>query len=384
MRYGSWPERKSDMASIEKRADGRWRARWREYPAGPQTTKHFDRKGDAERFLVEVEHGLLVGTYTDPGAGKVTVAEYAQRWTAAQTWRPSTGDRVQSVLDNHVLPKFGARPLSSLRPTELQAWVNGLRLAPSTKAGALTLFASLLKAAVRDRLIPISPADQVKAPKGERRLIVPLTTGEVGRLSDMIRPDLRAAVILAAGTGMREGEVLGLTVDRVAFLRREIRIDRQLLTPTRGVPVLAPPKTAAAVRVVPMADVVSEALAGHLAQVPADPDGLVFTRAGEPWRRSRFIEEWGRARSTAALPSARFHDLRHHAASLLISAGVSVRGVQEMLGHASATETLEVYSHLWPTDHERIRAAIQGAFVAPEMPSAQAAEDQLRTERVLP
>ena len=65
------------MSSVEKRPNGMWRARWREYPGGPQKAQHFERKIDAERHLVEVQHRLLSGTYTPPGAGRMTIEAYA-------------------------------------------------------------------------------------------------------------------------------------------------------------------------------------------------------------------------------------------------------------------------------------------------------------------
>jgi hypothetical protein len=70
------------VASIDRRPNGRYRARWREYPGGPQRTKSFARKVDAERHLVDVQHRLLSGTYTAPTAGQVTVREYGAEWMA--------------------------------------------------------------------------------------------------------------------------------------------------------------------------------------------------------------------------------------------------------------------------------------------------------------
>jgi hypothetical protein len=100
------------VASIDKRPNGRWRARWREFPNGPQKTRSFARKLDAERFLVDVRHRLLSGTYTPPSVGQVTVADYAAEWTGRRHWRPSTADRVERELRLHVLPQLGPRPLA--------------------------------------------------------------------------------------------------------------------------------------------------------------------------------------------------------------------------------------------------------------------------------
>jgi integrase len=87
----------------------------------------------------------------------------------------------------------------------------------------------------------------------------------------------------------------------------------------------------------------------------------VFHDGGRPWRRSRFGDAWRSAREASGV-DARFHDLRHYCASVLIDAGRSVKNVQEVLGHASATETLDVYAHLWPAEQDRTREAMRTAL----------------------
>ena len=119
----------------------------------------------------------------------------------------------------------------------------------------------------------------------------------------------RIAGVLAAGAGLRQGEVLGLTVDRVNFLRRELRVDRQMVTPAHGEPALGPVKSNASIRTVPLADAVLEALAGHLSAFPAGPDGLVVTYVdGRPVRRNRFGAMWRQSQAGVGLPH-RYHDL---------------------------------------------------------------------------
>lgn len=86
------------MASIDKRRDGQWRARWRAYPGGPQRAQHFARKVDAERFLVDVQHRLLSGTYTPPSAGQITVRAYAAEWMSRRSWAPATHDRIEREI----------------------------------------------------------------------------------------------------------------------------------------------------------------------------------------------------------------------------------------------------------------------------------------------
>src|SRR3954453_15560340 len=108
------------MASVDKRPNGKYRARWREYPQGPQKTQQFDRKVDAERFLVDVQHRLLSGTYTPPSAGQMTVKAYSIDWRARRTWAPATHDRIDREFRLHILPKLGDRPLASLRRPHIE------------------------------------------------------------------------------------------------------------------------------------------------------------------------------------------------------------------------------------------------------------------------
>jgi integrase len=160
--------------------------------------------------------------------------------------------------------------------------------------------------------------------------------------------------------GLRQGECFGLTVDRVDFLRRHVRVDRQLIAVRDGVPHFGPPKTRAGFRTVPMPGVVCDVLAAHLAAHPPGQTGLVFTNTlGAPIRRNTAGAMWHRAATAAGLPDwATFHDLRHFYASLLIARGCSVKAVQKRLGHQSAMETLDTYGHLWPDSDDETREAV--------------------------
>ena len=127
-------------------------------------------------------------------------------------------------------------------------------------------------------------------------------------------------------------------------------------------PYLAPPKTQASVRVVPLPQVVVDAVAAHLATWPTDQ--FVFsTELGDPIRRTAFSERiWRPALKRAGLSGVTMHGLRHFYASLLIRHGESVKTVQARLGHASAAETLDTYSHLWPDSDDRTRAAVDSVL----------------------
>jgi integrase len=149
-----------------------------------------------------------------------------------------------------------------------------------------------------------------------------------------------------------------------------VRVDRQLLLMPGGEPVLAPPKTEASRRTVPLPQVVLDELGRHfdlLELTPADGERLVFTNEdGDPIRRTRFSEAWRPMARAAGLPiGTGMHSLRHFYASLLIRHGESVKTVQARLGHASAVETLNTYSHLWPDSEDRTRQAVDDVLGVP-------------------
>lgn len=366
--------------SVQKQDNGRWRARWRG-PDGRERARVFDTKREARAWEDEQRRDVRRGSWVDPAGGQVTVRVYATRWLAVQAWAPSTRDRTVSVLDVHVLPTFGDRPLASIRPSEVRAWIAQMTAAglkPRTVEANFHVLRQMMRAAVVDQVLVSNPCEGARLPRKERRLVVPLEYEQVEALADTIRPDLTAAVWLAAGCGLRQGEVLGVTVDRVNWLRREIVVDRQMLTPSRGAPMFGPTKTEASNRIVPAPARVLEILSAHLEAFGEGPDRLVFHMDGVPWRRNRVNQVWRNAKRAAGV-EARFHDLRHYCASSLIRSGVSVKGVQEVLGHATPVETLEVYSHLWPADRDRAREAMGDALSADRESSA----DSARTVRPL-
>jgi len=262
------------VASIAKRPDGRWRARYRD-AAGKEHSKHFDRKTDAQRWLDEVTAAIVTGQYVDPRSGRITFREYAERWRATQVHRLTTQDYIEGNLRRNAYPVLGDKPLSSIRPSEVQAWVKGMtdRLAPSTVGVVHGVVSGIFRVAVRDRLIVANPCDRTRLPKTTPSRVEPLPVETVHALADAVPARYRALVILAAGSGMCQGECLGLTVDRFDFLRRVVHVDRQLVTVTGRPSFLTAPKTAASVRTIPLPQVVLDALAAHLGAFPPLGDG---------------------------------------------------------------------------------------------------------------
>jgi integrase len=364
------------MAHIEKRnRSGKvvWRARYRA-PDGRERSKTFAKKSDAEQWLDAVRGDLAHGSYVDPRGGKTRFADYARVWQASRVHRPTTEVHVEGTLRNHILPAFGDRQIGSIRRSEIQGFVKdlSLKLQPSTVEVVYRHLASIFRSAVYDRLIAVTPCDRIALPKIEVKRVMPLETAHVLALTNAIADRYKAMITLAAGTGMRQGECFGLTLPNVDFPRRRLHVVQQLQCIQNHPLYLCPPKTPASVRTIPLPDVVLTALMEHLDKYPVGgEDEFVFSNHyGEPIRRTRFSDVWRKAARAAQLPKgASFHSLRHYYASLLIRHGESVKTVQARLGHASAAETLDTYSHLWPDSEDRTRDAVDAVLLDVPRPS---------------
>jgi hypothetical protein len=197
------------MASIQKRPDGRWRARYRD-GSGREHARHFPRRVDAQQWLDGQTAAIVTGQWADPRAGKITVREYAKRWQEAQAWRPKTQSRVDSALRIHVLPVFGDRAIGSIRRSEVQAWLKRVQVTmgePSSAKTVYTVLRGLMRAAVIDRVIPSSPCDGVSAPAAAGKALVIPSAEDVAALARQLPEHLSAVPYVcrarpAAGRGL--------------------------------------------------------------------------------------------------------------------------------------------------------------------------------------
>ncbi|WP_448613344.1 tyrosine-type recombinase/integrase [Modestobacter sp. URMC 112] len=369
------------MASVEARLTRRngreakvYDVRFRD-PDGRQRKRTFAKKGDAGRFAATVEADKLRGLYVDHRAGRVTLADFAeQRWLPSLVHvRPNTLTLYQAHLRNHVLPAFGSRSLGSLRRQDCRSFVAALaaRLAPATVSTVYAVLRMVMQTAVDDGLIAANPCSRVPLPRIEHRVIEPLPAASVVALADAMPNRYAVTVWLAAGAGLREGEALGLTATRVDFLRRRVHVEEQLQGANGAAPSLAPLKTRASRRVVPVDDFVLTELTTHMQQWRLGPSGLLVTnRLGAPVRRSSFGHCWQVAVEGCGLPrGTRFHDLRHFYASALIGAGLHPKAIQARLGHATIAETMDTYGHLFPDSEDHGRGALDNLLREARVPS---------------
>ncbi|HEY0870543.1 MAG TPA: site-specific integrase [Acidothermaceae bacterium] len=362
------------MASIAKRLDGQWRARYRD-DAGKEHARHFGRKVDAQRWLDDVTAAIVTGQYVDPKAGRTTVAEYAKVWQAAQVGSPGTARIVDNAVRLHIVPRLGTTPLAAVRRGDAQALVKALSMtyAAGTVRNVYDVLARIMASAVDDRLIAATPCRRIVLPRIDDGEISPPAVEDILALAAAVPRRYRAVVVTLAGSGLRIGELLGLSVADVDFLRRTVRVERQRTQSGE----LTAPKTGKSVRTVPLGQVVIDELAAHLAAFPS-AEWLFTVDGDEPlqyrswkwiWRTAHAARQ--RAEVAAAAKQERksvtfaavgTHDLRHFYASALIAGGATVKQVQTVLGHASAMITLRTYAHLWPGDDDRTRAVMDSTL----------------------
>jgi integrase len=359
------------MASVEKRTrNGRvtWLARYRD-PSGDQHKRSFARKVDAERFLTTVESSKLVGSYIDPALARLTVGEWSQRWMAGQAHlKPSTRERYAGILREHIDPKWSRVRLADVSHAEVQSWV--MKLSAQRSAATVRkvhrVLSLILALAVKDGRLARNPAAGVNLPQvveGERRY---LTHGQVVTLADACGRDYRLVVLFLAYTGCRWGEMAALRVARLDLLRRRAEITESV-TVVRGRQVWGTPKGHER-RSVPIPRFLVDGLAAHVAGKARDE--LVFCGAKGGALRSQVFQRsaFTAAAGAVGVKGMHPHELRHTAASLAIAAGANVKVVQTMLGHKSATMTLDLYGHLFPDQLDEVADVLDAAHVAAAVP----------------
>jgi integrase len=359
------------VASIKRRSDRarRWEVRYRD-PDGRQRARLFDRRVDAEQFVVGTEHSKLTGTYLDPALGRMTLGRFVEEHYRATMvgLEASTRARDESSLRTHILPAFGNRQLVTIDYADCQAWVNELstRRAPATVVKAAQIMGKVMKAAVRAKRIPHNPMTDVSLPTVTDPDDIYLTPAQVETLADAmdaVGPQFRALVWLGCYAGPRIGELLALRWSDIDVLHRTVTICRKVIEVSGAGLVEGATKTRAGRRTVTLPRRVMTEVEAHRAAFPST--ALMFTSAGGAQVRAGNLRrrQWAAAVRRAGLDGLTFHDMRHTAVSLWVAAGASDLEVAKWAGHRSAAFTKSRYAHLFP-EHGEALADRLDAFIA--------------------
>lgn len=357
------------MASIKKRPDGKYRARYRD-EAGKEHAKHFVRKVDAQNWLDGQTAAIVTGTHVDPKTAKTTVAEWCSTWLDGYGTRRASTVRQAKVHVAQIVAEFGKMRLGMVRPSHVKAWTTKLRDSGLSASYVYALYrrlAQIFADAVHDGIVPRSPCSRRTSPGQAKQRPYVATTEQIWGLYDAMPDRQRAAILLGAFAGLRTAEVCGLRVVDVDFMRG-------VITPAVQYPA-QPLKSETSQTPIPISRKLAVELSAHVAQWRAETI-LTSDDGGQlgPWALERAVRD--ARKRVAGLPQGfRFHDCRHFFATLLIESGASVKVVQARLRHASATTTLNTYGHLFPDTDEATRAAVDAVLVA--------RADSLRTREVI-
>ncbi len=359
----------------------RWRARYVD-PNGVERSRAFATKTEAQKFLDgDVTTKVVTGTWVDPDRSGVLFEVVAEKWYATKKLRkPKTVGGYRSLLDTLVLPRWKAIPLRDIEFEDIQEWVvtlsesgsvrfEGRGLSASRVTQAYQVLSQVLKFAVKAKRLPVNPAEDIELPTVTQSEKVYLTHVQVLRLG-MAAGRFRSLVLVLAYTGIRFGEATALRPVDIDLEARRIRVVRSA-TFVRGSGTVVSDTKNHTNRSVPVPGVLVKELVRLLDG--RGPGELVFpSHKGGYLESTEFRWVFDQAAEAAELKGFVPHWLRHTAASLAIRAGANIKVVQKMLGHKTATMTLDLYGHLYEDDLDSVADSMDLG--------ARTAADQLRTE----
>jgi len=361
-------KRANQEGSVYKRQDGRWVAsivlengkRKSVYCKTQQEAIKAARKANQDK-----DQGLLL-----PGEDQ-TLGTFLTTWlqdTVKNKVRPRTYERYRELIELHVVPMLGKIQLQKVSPQHLQKLYYNQKLeegyAPQTVKHIHRVLHRALGDAMRWQLVVRNVCDAVDPPRVPKQEMQALTGEQAQQFLEAAAGDPQEALyVLALTTGMRQGELLGLKWTDVDLALGTVQVRRTITRLTKKGFTVSEPKTAKSRRKIHLTRLAIEALKRHrirqneakLAAGPAwNEQGWVFCNTiGKPIEVGNMIRRSFRLILTkAGLPIIRFHDLRHSAASLLLSLGVHAKIVQELLGHSQISLTLDTYSHVLPSLQE--------------------------------
>jgi integrase len=341
--------------------------------------------------MAQVQQEVRSGTYVEPA--QTTFGEWLDKWLTSYKkgqLKPSTYESYEMLVNVHIKPALGKMPLSKLQAHMLQTFYNEkLEKGRVDGKGGLStrgvrylhaVIRQALQQAVKEGLLTRNIADATSPPTVKNKQMRPLTEDELLTFFEAAKEDrLYAAYVLAATTGLRRGELLGLCWDCVDLENGVITVQRQLLDLNDGLSLEETTKSKSGRRSITLTDDAIQELKAHRKRQAQEKllmgeayqdNGLVFCKEdGTFLRPEEFTKRFQRYLVKAGLPKVRLHDLRHTHASLLLARGVHPKVVQERLGHSSITMTLDLYSHLTPGLQEAAAATLNGLLSKEKSPA---------------
>ena len=353
--------------SIRQRKDGTWEARF-VTGVDPGTGKDIRKsvyaktQKEVRKKMTEAIAALDKDDYREPS--KMTVGQWLDVWAAEYLGgvKPMTVLNYSQHIKNHIKPAMGAIKLDTLNAHTIQKFYNSLGdekgLTPKTIKNIHGVLHKALSQAVMIGYLRFNPADACTLPRIVRKDVKPLDEDATAQFIEAIQGHRYELVFLVTlFTGMRQGEVLGLTWDCVDLGKGLITINKQIQKAPGGGSVyhLVPTKNSKGRTVTPAPFVMELLRTQRKRQIEwrlkAGPlwedTGLVFTdELGHHLMPHTVYHNFKHIVANMGLPDVRFHDLRHSYAVAAIRSGDDIKTVQGNLGHATASFTLDVYGHV--------------------------------------
>ena len=338
-------------------------------PDGSRKVKYSKTQKVVREWLVASQNAIRQGSFVkDDG---LILSEYLTRYmedVGKHNLRPKTIEVYSYLIRLHIIPSIGHLRLVHLRPDHLQTLYSQKLesgLSKRTVQFIHSILHKTLDQAMKWGLVPRNVSDLVEAPSPKRRPPTIFDSNQVNTFLNSVKEHRYYPIyVLAIYCGFREGEVLGIHFEDIDLEKGMINV-RHAVQALKGGIVITEPKTESSRRSVTVPEFALDVLKKHLEQLENN-QGLIFsTSTGKPISPRNLIRHFKKALATAGLPEIRFHDLRHTSATLLLSAGVHPKVVQERLGHSQISLTLDTYSHVLPTLQEDAAEKINGILSHP-------------------
>ncbi len=340
---------------------------------GRTTSEHFGTKKEALERQSQIAARLSTGGFASRSAGRVPFGEVAEMWLDAKAVRlkDRTLEGYRSLLDTHVLPRWAETAVGDVDWNLTQKWVAELSVSQpkNRRTGTLSasrvrqahqVFKSVLGHAVRLQMLSVNPAVDIDLPRRRVPARRYLTHEQVGHLASECG-ELDLLVLVLAYCGLRYGEATALRRENIDFERGRIDVVAAVER-ANGEYRIGTTKTHAT-RSVPVPQQILEGLREKASAFPATR--LLFPGESGFLKNYEFRRVFDPAAVRAGVPGIVPHELRHTCASLAIRTKASVKTVQRMLGHKTATMTLDLYGHLYPDELDEVAAAMGADCVYP-------------------
>jgi len=359
-----------------------WQFRWSDKEPSGRRVYHRRVIGTVDQYIDEaaVRHAVRplisevnVLSHQDH-SGPITLnqlCEHFEQWEC----RSGVGLRTTATVRTYrgyirkwIRPRWGSHRLDNIKAVDVEAWLRGLKLARGSQAKIRNVLSILFNHACRHELFDHNPIQFVRQGAKRRQTPDVLTGPEVKMLIENLPIRERTLVLLAASTGLRQGEIFGLKWRDVDFKRGELNVVRSIVCG-----VVGPCKTEASQKPVPLHPELAAALLAWRpnCKFKAEDDWVFASRlhnGRKPYWGPVILRKYIQpvAKRLGINKRIGWHTFRHTYSTLLKSLGVDVKVMQELMRHSSLRTTLEIYTQAVSPAKRAAQASVLSLFVSPD------------------